>query len=133
MKSFLIDLDGVLYVGKEIVNGAKECLKLLENLGYHYRFVSNSTRRSRRSVAERLKSLGYDIPAEQIFTPSLAAIEHINRSMVNRCFLLTTGDVNSDFESSGIIISEENVNFVIVGDAGKDFTYERLNKALTLY
>lgn len=132
MRSFLIDLDGVLYVGKSPIPGARECLKRLDEQGHEYRFVSNSTRRCRSSVAERLKGLGYDIPKEKIFTPPMAAIEKIKRSGKDRCFLLTTGDVHRDFEIAGITPAEEDVDYVVVGDAGNDFTFERLNKALRL-
>jgi hypothetical protein len=86
MRAFLIDLDGVLYVGKSPIKGAKECLKLMEDRGYSYRFVSNSTRRCRSSVAKRLEGLGYDVPAGYIFTPPLAAIEHMKKSGKDRCF-----------------------------------------------
>jgi len=132
MQAFLIDLDGVLYVGKSPVPGARECLKMLEDRGYGYRFVSNTTRRCRSSVAERLRGLGYDVPAEYIFTPPLAAIERMKELGKMRCYLLATGDVQRDFENAEISIAEEDVDFVVVGDAGRDFTFERLNKALRL-
>ena len=132
MESFLIDLDGVLYVGKEPVKGARECLERMDELGYDYRFVSNSTRRCRVSVAYRLKDLGYSILPQRIFTPPLAAIQRIKRSGKDRCFLLTTGDVHVDFENAGICLADDDVDFVIVGDAGRDFTFDRLNHALRL-
>lgn len=132
MRAFLIDLDGVLYVGRNPVPGARECLDLMERRGYGYRFVSNSTRRRRSSVAARLKDLGYEIPEERIFTPPLAAIEHMKRSGKERCFLLATGDVHRDFEDAGITITEKGVDYVVVGDAGERFTFESLNKALRL-
>jgi ribonucleotide monophosphatase NagD (HAD superfamily) len=94
MKSFLIDLDGVLYVGKKPVEGARECLERLDELGYDYRFVSNSTRRCRSSMAKRLEGFGYQVQPRQIFTPPPAAIQRIMRSKKNRCFLLSTGDVH---------------------------------------
>ncbi|HWQ18933.1 MAG TPA: TIGR01458 family HAD-type hydrolase [Methanotrichaceae archaeon] len=132
MQSFLIDLDGVLYVGKKPIEGARECLERLDDLGYQYRFVSNSTRRCRSSVAQRLADLGYDVPPEHIFTPPLAAIEKIKRSGKERCFLLTTGDVHKDFVQAGIVTSEKDADYVVVGDAGTDFTFDRLNQALRL-
>jgi HAD superfamily hydrolase (TIGR01458 family) len=132
IRAFLIDLDGVLYVGKNPVPGGRECLKMLDDRGYGYRFVSNSTRRCRSSVAERLKGLGYDVSADHIFTPPLAAIERMKELKKKRCYLLTTGDVQKDFEKAGIIVAKEDVDFVVVGDAGKDFTFERLNEALRL-
>ena len=131
-KAFLIDLDGVLYVGKKPVEGAKECLCSMDDLGYNYRFVSNSTRRSRRSVAERLEGFGFDISPDLIFTPPQAAVEYMKRLDKKSCFLLTTGDVHRDFEENGITITDEDVDFVVIGDAGDVFTYDRLNKALRL-
>jgi HAD superfamily hydrolase (TIGR01458 family) len=131
-EAFLIDLDGVLYVGNGPIPGVRECLEEMEDRGYDYRFVSNSTRRCRSSVAERLKGLGYDVPAGRIFTPPLAAIRRMLSSERKRCFLLTSGDVHLDFESAGITVADEDVDYVVVGDAGNGFTFERLNKALRL-
>jgi HAD superfamily hydrolase (TIGR01458 family) len=132
MQSFLIDLDGVLYIGKNPVEGARECLERMEGSGYDYRFVSNSTRRCRSSVARRLKSLGYNIDERRIFTPSLAAIDHMKKAATERCFLLTAGDVHRDFEDAGIIVTDRHVDFVVVGDAGERFTFESLNRAMRL-
>lgn len=132
IQSFLIDLDGVLYVGKNPIPGVRECLEKMDEMGYRNRFVSNSTRRCRDSVALRLKGLGYDIPANRIFTPSLKAIERMKNSGRERCFLLTAGDVFRDFEKAGIHVNDEDVDYVVVGDAGNDFTFGRLNQALRL-
>jgi HAD superfamily hydrolase (TIGR01458 family) len=132
VRGFLIDLDGVLYVGKNPVPGARELLALLEEKGYPYRFVSNSTRRRRRSVADRLQGLGYQIPESYIFTPPLSAVERIKNERKTRCYLLTTGDVHLDFQDAGLEITSKDADYVVVGDAGKDFTFDRLNQALRL-
>lgn len=132
VKAFLIDLDGVLYVGSHPIPGARECLERMDDLGYGYRFVSNSTRRSRASVAKRLEGLGYDIPARLIFTPPLAAIEQMKRRGKKSCYLITTGDVHRDFQQANISIVEDGADYVIVGDAAEGFTFERLNRALRL-
>lgn len=129
VSAFLLDLDGVLYVGGSPVPGARECLELMEEKGYSFRFVSNSTRRCRASVAKRLFDMGYRISPEHIFTPSVAAIERILRSGKRRCYLISTGDVHRDFEDAGIVIADDDVDFVVVGDAGSNFTFERLNTA----
>jgi HAD superfamily hydrolase (TIGR01458 family) len=130
MQAFLIDLDGVLYVSGRPVEGARECLELMKSQGYEFRFVSNSTRRCRSSVAKRLTDLGFEVSSDLIFTPPLAAVEHMKRTGKDRCFLLTTGDVRRDFEDAGIVVAEEDVDFVVVGDAGDQFTFDRLNQAL---
>ena len=106
IKAFLIDLDGVLYVGKKPIDGVRQCLETMDDLGYNYRFVSNSTRRCQSSVANRLRGLGYDIPVDYIFTPPLSAIDHMKKTKKKRCFLLTMGDVHKDFEDAGVSIVE---------------------------
>ena len=132
VKAFLIDLDGVLYVGSHPIPGARECLERMDDLGYRYRFVSNSTRRCRQSVAERLAGLGYDIPPRLIFTPPLAAIEHMKRMGKKNCYLLSTKDVQRDFLQAELSIVDSEADYVIVGDAAEGFTYEKLNSALGL-
>ncbi|MGV8175508.1 MAG: TIGR01458 family HAD-type hydrolase [Methanothrix sp.] len=132
VKAFLIDLDGVLYVGQNPIPGVKQCLERMDELGYGYRFVSNSTRRCRRSVALRLHGLGYDIPAKKIFTPSLSAIEHMKKHGKESCYLIAKEDLQEDFLGAGICISPDLVDYVVIGDAAEGFTFERLNLALRL-
>ena len=68
MKAFLIDMDGVLYVGERPIEGAIEMIDLLNERGYRYRFVTNATRRSRSAINERLERLGFNIREELIFS-----------------------------------------------------------------
>jgi HAD superfamily hydrolase (TIGR01458 family) len=46
--------------------------------------------------------------------------------------LLSTGDVHLEFENAGIGLASDDVDFVIIGDAGQNFTFDRLNLALRL-
>ncbi|MDD1720267.1 MAG: TIGR01458 family HAD-type hydrolase [Methanoregulaceae archaeon] len=132
LKGFLIDLDGVLYIGGKPVPGAAETIRYLDRHGYPYRFVSNTTRKSRRSIAAHLGSLGLQVSASLIFTPPAAAVSHMLREGRTRCLLLTTCDVHTEFTGSGITVAEESVDFVVVGDAGDNFTYDLMNKAFRM-
>jgi HAD superfamily hydrolase (TIGR01458 family) len=131
-KAFLIDLDGVLYTGDNAVAGAARAIESLEEHGYRYRFVSNTTRKSRSAIAARLENLGFSIPASHIFTPPVAAIAVMKRDGRTRCFLLTTGDVDKDFAEAGIMSGEINPQWVVVGDAGDNFTYRTLTHAMRM-
>jgi len=129
VSGFLIDLDGVLYVGNGAIEGAREAVEFLRDRGYIFRFVSNTTRRSRKTIAERLSAMGFEIPESYIFTPPLAAVAYIKKSGKNRCYLLTTGDVYQDFEQGCSIDNPYPIDHVIVGDAGDRITYYNLNSA----
>lgn len=117
---------------KTPIEGAKETVAMLEERGYRYRFVSNTTSKSRKSLAKFLGDMGFDIPIDRIFTPVIAAAERIGSERENRCFLLTKPDVRRDFEEAGIPLAEEDVDYVVVGDAEDDFTYDRLKRAFRL-
>jgi HAD superfamily hydrolase (TIGR01458 family) len=129
VRGFLIDLDGVLYQGDKAVKGARESIDLLKDRNYTFRFVSNTTRKCRNTIVEQVSSMGFDIPVNYIFTPSLAAVASLKNAGKHQCFLLTTGDVYRDFEQECICDSSTMVDFVIIGDAGDKLTYDSLNTA----
>lgn len=132
LKGLLLDLDGVLYTGKDPVQGARHAISFLDDSGYSYRFVSNTTRKSRKSIAKHLESLGFDIREDLIFTPPLAAIQYIKNAGRSRIWLLTTGDVEQDLKGEGVSVTSESPDFVVIGDAGDKFSYESLNKAFRM-
>ena len=72
-RAFLFDLDGTVYIGGQAVPGAADVLAQLRRAGAAYRFVTNTTSRSRAMLAERLRGFGIDAAAEDIQTPMVAA------------------------------------------------------------
>jgi HAD superfamily hydrolase (TIGR01458 family) len=120
----LVDLDGTLYIGDEPVEGAREALGKLKGSGLLIRYVTNTTRKPRREVAEHLLSLGFEVEEAEIFTPARAAAGLIgDRS----CFPLVDESLLEDLE--GITLTEDRPDHVLVGDLGEGFTYDRLNAA----
>ena len=51
---FLLDLDGVVYVGDTLLSGVTEALASLRSRGRVVRFVTNDPRPSRKDVVHRL-------------------------------------------------------------------------------
>jgi len=129
LKGFLIDLDGVLYVGDRAISGAKTAIEFLKDQKYEFRFVSNTTRKCRATISRRLSAMGIDIPKKCIFTPPLAAIAYMKNTGKERYYLLTTGDVEEDFNPSCRCVHPAKPDFVVIGDAGDNITYDTLNTA----
>jgi HAD superfamily hydrolase (TIGR01458 family) len=129
IKGFLIDLDGVLYVGDTPIEGAHEAIELLRKRKFRYRFVSNTTRKSRRTILERLTTMGFVIPKEEVFTPTVAALAYMKNTGKRQGYLLVTRDVERDFEEAGICCSRNRIDCVVIGDAGDRITYKSLNTA----
>ena len=131
-KGFLIDLAGVIHNKDELIKGAKETIALLKDNGYKYKFMSNTTQKRRKTIANKLRKLGLDIKEEDIFTPPIAAINFLLQKPDPRCFLLSIGDIDEEFKEHGIILAEDEVDYVIIGDASENFKYNKINQAFRL-
>ena len=57
MRAFLIDINGVLYTGREPVEGASEIIEFLRENNYKFRFISNATRVCRKTLCETSRDL----------------------------------------------------------------------------
>lgn len=132
IKGVLLDIDGVLYTGDCPVPGAAKAIRFLEENEIPFRCVSNTTRKSRASISERLKGYGLEIPEEYIFTPAASVVSILKENNIRKCFLLTCGDVGNDILKDGITESGSDAGAVVIGDAGDNFDYSSLNTAFRL-
>jgi len=128
IRGCLIDIDGVISVGDTPIAGAQKTISYLENHSIPFRFLSNTTRKSRKTIAQKLASFGITVPPQFIITPPVAAIAWLKQRGIDRCSLLVTGDVAGDFLEEGITISEGDAPVIIIGDAGDNFTYRSMKK-----
>lgn len=67
----LVDLDGVVWIGREPVPGAPETLRALLAAGKRIAFVTNNPGKPPAAYAERLREMGIDVGAEQIVTAGM--------------------------------------------------------------
>lgn len=72
---FLVDLDGVVWVGKETVPGAPQALSALLERGKRLAFVTNNPGRSAATYAERLRAAGVEVGDEQVVTAGEATAD----------------------------------------------------------
>ncbi len=68
---FLIDLDGVVWIGREPVPGAPEALRALLEAGKRIVFVTNNPGRPPAAYAERLRGMGVEVGKERIVTAGI--------------------------------------------------------------
>jgi HAD superfamily hydrolase (TIGR01458 family) len=127
--SFLIDINGVLYTDDHPVAGAAETIDYLRESDHSFRFISNATQSCRATLHRKLRGFGFDIKEKELFTAPIATARYIKETEKLKCYLLTTGDVYKDFVGEGLVRTKKNPDHVVIGDAGKDFTYERMNTA----
>jgi HAD superfamily hydrolase (TIGR01450 family) len=69
----LLDLDGVVYIGRRPVPGAAEALERARAAGMRIAFVTNNASRTPQAVADQLTSLGVKAGADDVVTSAQAA------------------------------------------------------------
>ncbi|MEX5729821.1 HAD superfamily hydrolase (TIGR01458 family) [Rhodovulum iodosum] len=124
VKGVLLDISGVIYAGDEALPGAVEAVARLRAAGLPVRFLSNSTRSPRRRLVEKLTKMGVPLDAGELFTPAAAARRWLEETGHSAHFLIHP-DLAEDFQG----VPEEGPKALVLGDAGRFFTYEALNAA----
>jgi HAD superfamily hydrolase (TIGR01450 family) len=71
--AFLLDLDGTLYSGGAPVPGAVAAVADLHERGIPFRFLTNTTSRSRAGIVRKLHAFGFAIAPAHIQTPVVVA------------------------------------------------------------
>ena len=129
LDALLVDLDGVLYVEDEPVEGAGEAIARLRDSGLALRFVTNTTARSHAQTLDKLARLGFEVSSEELVTPAALARRHCVEAGHGRVALIMNEDVKDDFDG---LEESESPDAVIMGDLGERFGFEILNRAFRM-
>lgn len=126
MVGFLIDIDGVVLRGNELVPGAAATVDWLRDEGHPYRFLTNTSRKPRRAVVESLTEAGLAVEGGKVISTTLVAAEWLRAEGLSRIHFLVTEETLEDFE--GFERTESSPEAVVVGDMGEGFTFDVLNR-----
>ena len=130
VRAVLIDIDGVLTVSWKPLPGAVEALRALRDAGLSVALVTNTTSRTRASIARTLADAGFPVAAEDVLTaPAVTAAYLAERYPGARVALLNSGDIGEDLAGVTPADDEEDeVDVVVVGGAGAEFGYAALDR-----
>lgn len=81
--TYLIDLDGVVYRGEELISGAKEFVSWLNATHKKYLFLTNNSFASDTQVISKLARLGIATDAAHVLGAAQAAVKNIARRFPN--------------------------------------------------
>jgi HAD superfamily hydrolase (TIGR01458 family) len=130
-RAVLIDIDGVLTVSWEPIGGAVAALQWLRAAGTPLVLLTNTTSRTRASIAAALAAAGFPVTASDILTAPVIAAAYLRaRYPGARCLLLNRGDIGIDLPGITIVGPDDPaVDVVLTGGAGPEFSYQALNQA----
>lgn len=77
--TYLIDLDGVIYRGNDLLPGAREFIDWLQTHNKKYLFLTNNSFASETQVLEKLERLGITTETTHLLSAGQAAVQNIAR------------------------------------------------------
>lgn len=128
LKGLIFDIDGVLEFRGRVYPGAVETLAALRARGLAVRFLTNSTLKSRRSCAERLRRTGFAAEEQEVITASYAAAHYLRALHPRSCWVLLAREGRDEF--ADFVHDEERPEYVVVGDYRDGFDFAHMNRAL---
>lgn len=128
--AILFDLDGVFYCGEEAVPGAAGVAGWARDLGIPHLFLTNTTSRPRDSLVAKLDGFGIETDVRHILTPPVAAAGWCRQHAAGQpVALLVPEQTRAEFSALPIAEMEDEVAALIVGDLGRGWTFDLLNRA----
>ena len=133
MTALLIDIDGVLYEGEHPLSGAAEAIQWLRENAIPHLFLTNTTSKPRRKIAEKLSDMNIDTAEQNILAPPVAAARWLAENSSGPVSLFVPPATFEEFGSLQIAaVDQLPVAAVVIGDYGERWSFSELNRAFRL-
>lgn len=129
---FLIDMDGVLYRGADLLPGAGEFVRELRERDIPFRFLTNNSQRTRRDIVAKLAPMGIDVEEEHVFTSAMATARFLAQQKPGgTAFVIGEGGLLTALHENGYAIVDHDPDYVVVGE-GRTFNLELVEAAVRM-
>jgi len=129
--AYIFDLDGVVYRGDTLINGALETISYLQKTGHRVIFLTNNATSTRCNVAKKLVGLGILCSENDVINSAYGTAVYILNTY-GKSVIYPIGEQGLLDELLGqghTIVDDTNAEIVVAG-LDRKFTYEKLAKGL---
>jgi HAD superfamily hydrolase (TIGR01450 family) len=130
-EGYIFDLDGTIYLGDNLLPGAKRLVLKLRELGKRVVFLSNNPTKDPKMYAEKLTNLGIETPAFDIINTVVSMTRWLSRNHPDTTvFPIAEEPLIRSLQEAGIKMSKnaEEIDFV-VASYDRTFDYRKLQTA----
>jgi HAD superfamily hydrolase (TIGR01450 family) len=128
---YIFDLDGTIYLGKELLPGAYRMVMMLRELGKRVVFLSNNPTRDVSMYVQKLEGLGLPTPAEEIVTTVFTTTQWLLQNAPDAVvYPISEEPLIRSLEAAGIKMSEnpEEID-IVIASYDRKFEYKKLQIA----
>jgi NagD protein len=131
-KAFIIDMDGVIYHGNQLLRGAAEFVQWLSANGKPFLFLTNSSERSPLELSQKLARLGIQVDPEHFYTSALATAAFLaTQRPGGSVYVIGEPGLIQALYDAGFTMNNVNPDYVVVGE-GRGYSLETLERAVKL-
>ncbi|MDP7002191.1 MAG: HAD-IIA family hydrolase [Candidatus Thalassarchaeaceae archaeon] len=123
-----LDLDGTMYLGEGVIEGALDFLERLDQKGIRRFFLSNNSSKSVGQYLEKLRVLGIKAQEGEVLLSTHDLLSWLSTEGVNKAYLVGTEGMRGMLEAAGISTDSTDPEYVILG-YDTEVTYEKLATA----
>ncbi|MDY6872360.1 MAG: HAD-IIA family hydrolase [Chloroflexota bacterium] len=132
MKNFIMDMDGVLLQGSQMIPGADGFISKLREQGRKFLLLTNNPMYTPRDLAHRLQAAGILIEEDQIFTSALATAAFLHQQRPDgKAFVLGESGLTEAIHNIGYVITDVNPDYVVLGETTA-YNFQMIKKAIRL-
>lgn len=132
MPGYLIDMDGVIYRGNELIAGADRFIADLRSRDVPFLFLTNNSQRTRRDVATKLQRLGIEVEDTHVYTCAMATARFLaSQKPAGTVYVIGEGGLMTALHNNGFSIVDKDPDYVVVGE-GRSLNFEMAEQALSM-
>ncbi|CAM3829435.1 HAD-IIA family hydrolase [Mesobacillus thioparans] len=131
LKGYIFDLDGTVYLGKQLIEGADIVINSLLNQGKKVLFLTNKTIESRQRYVEKLRSFNIHACLENILNPTVTLIDYLQEHHPDATlYVIGEQPIKDELTLAGFRegMAPSEVDVVVLS-WDRDFHYDHLNFA----
>lgn len=132
MRGFLIDMDGVVYRGSQVIPGAEQFISKLQQRKLPFCFLTNNSQRTTRDIVTKLGRMGINCEERNVFTCAQATAQFVSwQKPKGTAYVIGEGGLLQALHEHGYSIVDHDPDYVIVGE-GRTLTLEIVEQAVRL-
>lgn len=126
---FMIDMDGTVYKGGDLIPGATDFISYLKRSGIPFVFLTNNSSHSRDHYYRKLVRMGFDVSMDNVLTSNIATIRFVlSERPGKRVYVVGSPDVIEEVRAAGVNVVDEDPDIVYL-TFDRTITYDKINKA----
>jgi ribonucleotide monophosphatase NagD (HAD superfamily) len=116
IRSWLMDMDGVLMHEEQAIPGADQFIARLRELGRPFLVLTNNSIYTPRDLAARLRTSGLDVPEGSIWTSALATARFLeNQRPGGSAFVIGEAGLTTALHEAGYTLTDRGPDYVVLG------------------